>query len=462
MIVLEKVSKRFADGTIALDDISLAIPQGAVFGIIGRSGAGKSTLLRLFNGLERASAGVVRVDGQSLEESGTAGLRAVRRRVGMIFQSFGLLANRTVAGNVALPLELAGISAGERRARVAELLERVGLADKAGLYPAHLSGGQRQRIGIARALATRPDVLLCDEATSALDPETTRAVLTLLGDLNRDLGLTIVLITHEMSVVRGLHACGGARPRARGRKRHGRRGARRRPSCRDARAAGGCGVSGLFAHVMWGDVAIATRDTLVMLAASLLLTILFGVPLGVLLFLTDRGQLAERAWLNRLAGVVVNVLRSIPFVILLIVMIPVTLQIVGTSLGGAGAIPPLVVAAAPFYARLVEQALREVPRATIEAAQAMGATRWQIVTKALLPEALPGLVSGATVAAVALVSFTAMAGVVGAGGLGDLAIRYGYQRFQTDVMLVTVVLMVVLVQLLQYVGDQLARRLDHR
>ncbi|GAA4219061.1 ABC transporter permease [Sphingomonas endophytica] len=221
-------------------------------------------------------------------------------------------------------------------------------------------------------------------------------------------------------------------------------------------------MSGLFAHVVWGDVAIATRETLVMLAASLLLTILSGVPLGVLLFLTDRGQLAERAWLNRLAGSVVNVLRSIPFVILLIVMIPVTLRIVGTSLGVAGAIPPLVVAAAPFYARLVEQALRDVPRTTIEAAQAMGATRWQIVTKALLPEALPGLVSGATVTAVALVSFTAMAGVVGAGGLGDLAIRYGYQRFQTDVMLVTVVLMVVLVQLIQYGGDQLARRLDHR
>ncbi len=221
-------------------------------------------------------------------------------------------------------------------------------------------------------------------------------------------------------------------------------------------------MSGLFAHVVWGDVAIATRETLVMLATSLLLTILSGVPLGVLLFLTDRGQLAERAWLNRLAGSVVNVLRSIPFVILLIVMIPVTLRIVGTSLGVAGAIPPLVVAAAPFYARLVEQALRDVPRTTIEAAQAMGATRWQIVTKALLPEALPGLVSGATVTAVALVSFTAMAGVVGAGGLGDLAIRYGYQRFQTDVMLVTVVLMVVLVQLIQYGGDQLARRLDHR
>ncbi len=221
-------------------------------------------------------------------------------------------------------------------------------------------------------------------------------------------------------------------------------------------------MTGWFGNVVWGDIAVATRDTLVMLGASLVLTILAGVPLGVLLFVTARGQIAEARWLNRLLGVVVNVLRSVPFVILLIVLIPVTLAVVGTSLGVAGAILPLVVGAAPFYARLVEQALREVPRATIEAAQAMGASRRQIVTRALLPEALPGLVSGATVTAVALVSFTAMAGVVGAGGLGDLAIRYGYQRFQTDVMLVTVVLMVVLVQLLQLGGDWLARRLDHR
>lgn len=221
-------------------------------------------------------------------------------------------------------------------------------------------------------------------------------------------------------------------------------------------------MSGWFANIVWSDIAIAARDTLVMLGASLALTVALGIPLGVLLFLTDRGQIAERRWLNRGAGIVVNVLRSIPFVILLIVMIPLTLVLVGTSLGVAGAIPPLVVGAAPFYARLVEQALRDVPRPVIEAAQAMGATRWQIVTRALLPEAMPGLVSGATVTAVALVSFTAMAGVVGAGGLGDLAIRYGYQRFQTDVMLVTVALMIALVQLIQFAGDALSRRLDHR
>lgn len=221
-------------------------------------------------------------------------------------------------------------------------------------------------------------------------------------------------------------------------------------------------MSGLFANVDWADIAVATRDTLVMLGGSLVLTILLGIPLGVLLFLTSGRQLAANRLANGALGAIVNVLRSIPFIILLIVMIPLTVVLVGTSLGVAGAIPPLVVGAAPFYARLVESALREVDRTTIEAVQAMGATTWQIITRALLPEALPGLIAGATVTAVALVSFTAMAGVVGAGGLGDLAIRYGYQRFQTDVMIVTVALLVVLVQLIQFTGDALARHYTRR
>lgn len=219
---------------------------------------------------------------------------------------------------------------------------------------------------------------------------------------------------------------------------------------------------GFFQNISWPDILQATADTLTMLVGSFILSLLLGVGLGVLLFLTGRGQLSANLVANRLLGIIVNVLRSIPFVILLIVMIPLTLLLVGTSLGVAGAIPPLVAGAAPFYARLVETALRDVPRVTIEAAQAMGASRWQIVTKILLPEALPGLVSGATVTAIALVSFTAMAGVVGAGGLGDLAIRYGYQRFQADVMLVTVALLVILVQIIQWSGDWLSRRIDHR
>lgn len=221
-------------------------------------------------------------------------------------------------------------------------------------------------------------------------------------------------------------------------------------------------MSGWFTNVDWSDIATACRDTLAMLGGSLLLTVLLGLPLGVLLYLTGERQISRNRAVNLVLGTIVNILRSVPFVILLIVMIPLTVALVGTSLGVVGAIPPLVVGAAPFYARLVESALKEVDRTTIEAAQAMGATTRQIVTGALIPEALPGLVSGATVTAVALVSFTAMAGVVGAGGLGDLAIRFGYQRFQTDVMIVTVVLLVLLVQIIQFAGDRLARHVTHR
>ncbi|MCP8889839.1 methionine ABC transporter permease [Sphingomonas faeni] len=217
-----------------------------------------------------------------------------------------------------------------------------------------------------------------------------------------------------------------------------------------------------FANIDWSDIGQACLDTLIMLSGSLVLTIAFGLPLGVLLYLTGQGRLSQNRVANVVLGVIVNILRSVPFIILLIVMIPLTVMLVGTSLGVAGAIPPLVVGAAPFYARLVEGSLKEIDRTTIEAVQAMGATTRQIVTGALIPEALPGLIAGATVTAVALVSFTAMAGVVGAGGLGDLAIRFGYQRFQTDVMVVTVVLLVVLVQIIQYAGDALARHFTRR
>ncbi len=221
-------------------------------------------------------------------------------------------------------------------------------------------------------------------------------------------------------------------------------------------------MTGLLANIDWGDIAAATRDTLAMLAGSLLLTIIIGLPLGVALFLTAPRQ----AWASRavhgVLSVVVNVLRSLPFIILLIVLIPVTLALVGTSLGVVGAIVPLVAGAAPFFARLVETALREVDRTTIEAVLATGATTRDLVLRALLPEALPGIIAAATVTAIALVSYTAMAGAVGAGGLGDLAIRYGYQRFQTDVMVVTVVLLIALVQLLQMLGDRLVRRFSRR
>jgi D-methionine transport system permease protein len=210
-----------------------------------------------------------------------------------------------------------------------------------------------------------------------------------------------------------------------------------------------------FTNVDWAEIGQASLDTLTMLGGSLIFTILLGLPLGVLLFLTARRQLLEQPILYAALSFIVNVLRSVPFVILLIVMIPFTVLIAGTSLGVAGAIPPLVVGATPFFARLVETALREVDRGIIEAAQAMGADTKQIVFGALLPEARPGILAGVTVTAITLVSYAAMSGVIGGGGLGDLAIRFGYQRFQTDVMVVTVLLLLALVQVLQMVGDRL-------
>lgn len=211
----------------------------------------------------------------------------------------------------------------------------------------------------------------------------------------------------------------------------------------------------LFTNIDWAEIGTATLDTLMMLGGSLLFTLLLGLPLGILLFLTSKRQLLAQPVVYGILSFIVNILRSVPFVILLIIMIPFTVLITGTSLGVAGAIPPLVVGATPFFARLVETALREVDRGIIEATQAMGASTSQIVFKALLPEAMPGMMAAITVTAITLVSYAAMSGVIGGGGLGDLAIRFGYQRFQTDVMIVTVVLLLVLVQILQMIGDRL-------
>ncbi|HBO1645771.1 TPA: methionine ABC transporter ATP-binding protein, partial [Pseudomonas aeruginosa] len=187
----------------ALQPTRLNIQAGQIFGLIGHSGAGKSTLLRLINRLEEPSGGRILVEGEDVTALDAEGLRRFRQRVGMIFQHFNLLSSKTVADNIAMPLRLAGgFSRAEVDARVSELLARVGLSDHARKYPAQLSGGQKQRVGIARALACRPSILLCDEATSALDPQTTASVLQLLAEINRELKLTIVLITHEMDVIR--------------------------------------------------------------------------------------------------------------------------------------------------------------------------------------------------------------------------------------------------------------------
>lgn len=206
----------------------------------------------------------------------------------------------------------------------------------------------------------------------------------------------------------------------------------------------------------------ATQDTLTMLGMSALFTVLIGLPLGIILFMTSKGQILQNSIVYFLLSIVVNVLRSVPFVILMILVMPFTKILVGTTIEVKGSIPPLVIAAAPFFARLVETTLREVDKGVIEAAKAMGASNWQIIRKVLLPESVPGLIAGITITTVTLVSYTAMSGVIGGGGLGDLAIRYGYQRFMPDVMLVTVFILIVLVQLLQTFGDRLVIRFSRK
>ncbi len=205
MIKLVHVSKTFGDGETgvhAVRDVSLEIAPGEIFGIIGYSGAGKSTLVRCINLLERPTGGTVTVDGQELTRMPERDLRAVRKKIGMIFQHFNLMPSRTVAQNVAFPLK--GVDKAETDRKVKELLELVGLPDKADAYPSQLSGGQKQRVAIARALASGPKVLLCDEATSALDPQTTRSILRLIQDINQKTGITVVIITHEMAVVKDI------------------------------------------------------------------------------------------------------------------------------------------------------------------------------------------------------------------------------------------------------------------
>ena len=206
----------------------------------------------------------------------------------------------------------------------------------------------------------------------------------------------------------------------------------------------------------------ATLQTLYMVAVSTVLGTLFGLPLGVFLATSQRGELLSAPWLNKVLGLIVNAARSVPFIILVVAIIPFTRMIAGTSIGTTAAIVPLTIAAVPFIARLVENAIREVDAGLIEAARAMGATPYQIIRKVLVPEALPGITLGLTLAVVSLIGYSAMVGAVGGEGLGDLGIRYGYQRFMPEVMLAVVVILIVMVQLVQSIGEWVAARVDKR
>ncbi|MDB5556881.1 MAG: putative permease component of transporter [Rhizobium sp.] len=210
----------------------------------------------------------------------------------------------------------------------------------------------------------------------------------------------------------------------------------------------------LFVRSLW--------ETVLMTGAAGLISLVAGLPLGLALVMTDRGGIAENLWVNRILGAIINGFRSVPFIILLVALIPLTRLIVGTALGTWAAIVPLAIAATPYYARIAEVSLREVDHGLIEAVRAMGGGRWTIIREVLVPEALPGIVAGFTVTLVTLIGASAMAGAIGAGGLGDLAIRYGYQRFETGIMIAVVIVLIALVCAMQWLGDRLVARLDHR
>ena len=221
-------------------------------------------------------------------------------------------------------------------------------------------------------------------------------------------------------------------------------------------------LNDLIINLDWNEISQATLESLFMLGFAILFSSLIGIPVGLILFLSSNGRLRPNKLIYSSLSLLINILRSIPFIILLIVMIPLTSLLLGTSLGAKGAIPALVVGAFPFFARLVENSLKEIDSGILDMAKSCGATTWQIIYRILLPEITPSILASITVTAIALVSYSAMAGAVGGGGLGDLAIRYGYQRFQTDTMLVTVVLMVLLVQLIQFAGDLAVRSVRKR
>ena len=401
MIVLDHLSKTYvgsAGAHEALRDINLHVEPGDVFGIIGQSGAGKSTLVRCINLLERPTAGRVLIDGADVTDYSGKQLIDLRQSIGMIFQNFSLFAQRTVLRNVTFPLELHGTPKKQAEARALELLELVGLSGKANNYPSQLSGGQQQRVAIARALASNPKIMLCDEATSALDTLTTHSILGLLRDINKELGVTMVVITPPFRLPsKFVTRWPSLRPAALPSKakppmcsairRAPQRACSLKPT-RASRARKGQLMEAIDAFIAQYGALMAqgTWDAIVMTVLSTLFAYVIGIPVGVLLVLTEPGGLHPHRIFNSVLGWIVNIMRSIPFIILIVFMIPFTRAIVGTSLGVGAAIVPLTVSAAPFVARMVEQSLAEIDGGLVEAAQSFGASTWQIISKVLLPE----------------------------------------------------------------------------
>ena len=504
MIELKNISKDFGSGEKAVHavrDVSLSIGSGEIFGIIGFSGAGKSTLVRCINLLERPSSGSVFVAGQDLTALSAKDLRAARKKIGMIFQHFNLMPSRTVAGNVAYPLKGSGLSKEDIQKKVATLLELVGIGDKADAYPSQLSGGQKQRVAIARALANDPQVLLCDEATSALDPQTTKAILHLLKHLNETLGITIVLITHEMAVVKEI--CDRVAVMEYGRvveqgevftvfaepkqditksfihttsnlQKVEELIAEDSPVTRLQPGELIVRLSYIQRNVQELIVNIAPNlvsklpdfykalgDTMLMVLWSGLISFVFGLLLGVVLTVTKPNGILENKVIYQILDKLVSLFRSIPFIILLTWVMPITRALVGTVLYVRGAIVPLVFGSVPFFTRQVESALAELDGGLIEAALSMGSSPLEIIFRVYLKESIAAIARGTTITAISLLNLTAMAGVAGAGGLWDFAIRYGHDRNMADITNVTVLVLVLIVCVIEFVGGRIVKKNTH-
>ena len=455
MIDVKELRKSFASIHV-LNGVDVHVKRGECICIIGPSGSGKSTFLRCLNLLEIPDEGTITVGGQDILDK-KLNVDQYRQKVGMVFQHFNLLEQQNVLANVCFPMEIRGVPVRQRKEKAMELLKKVGLEDKAGAYPSQLSGGQKQRVAIARVLANEPDILLCDEATSALDPETTKTILDLLKSIHDTMGITMVIITHEMRVIQEICT---------------------KVAVLDQGTVQECGsVTKIFNHpkskaakrllLMWDKTMIimlleGIRDTFYMTLASTFFGYVIGLPMGIVLTLTDKGGIAPNRTVYRMLDIVINITRSVPFLILLILVMPLTKLIVGKSYGSAATIVPLTLAAAPLIGRMVESSLKEVGQGVIEAAVSMGARTRTIVFKVLIGEARTSLLVGVTIVLGTVLGYSAMAGVVGGGGLGDIAIRYGYYRYDTGVMLVTLVFIVAIVQLMQGAGMFAAKKLDHR
>ena len=485
-----------------------------------RAATGKSTLLRCINGLEKYNGGSITVEGKEIAGLSQKELQLVRKDMGMIFQNFNLLGRLNVYDNIALPLQFWGQNKNskENHDRIMELLDLVGLKDKVNSYPKQLSGGQKQRVAIARALVLNPKILLCDEATSALDPQITKGILALLLKINKELGITIVVVTHQMEVVKEI--CNKVAF-----LKHGKMIATGKPEelfvapNKDVQEFVGDSVEFLpkdgvnvrlffndetasdsaithlahelginfgicqgklenFRGTIMGSLVInvteadrervtawlsrqryfmggslkmydvimkAFGQTVYMVIGSTIFSVILGFIPAIVLTVTAPDGLRPNKIIYGILDILVNVFRSFPFIILMVIVIPFTRMIAGKAIGTKAALVPLTISAIPFVARVIESALRSVDHGLIEAARSFGAGDMQIIFRVYLKEALPAILSGITLTMISLIGYSAMGGAIGAGGLGDVAIRYGYQAYKMPYLVTTSIVLIIFV-----------------